>query len=84
MTARQCLACVGTAALAALLVTHSGPARADSCELKMGPYASQSTADLAVQQAKSIGYNTSGVWGEGVVVSQAANQRYFFNVFFRC
>jgi hypothetical protein len=84
MTTRQCLACVGTLALAALLLTHSGPVRADSCELKMGPYTSQSAADLAVQQAKGIGFNTSGVWGEGGVVSQAANQRYFFNVFYRC
>ena len=84
MTRTQCLACVGTVAFAALLLTHAGPARADSCELKMGPYASPSAADLAVQQAKSIGYNTSGVWGEGGVVSQAANQRYFFNVFYRC
>jgi hypothetical protein len=84
MTARQCLAYVGTVAFAALWLTHAGPARADSCELKMGPYASQSAADLAVQHAKSIGYNTSGIWGEGAVVSQAANQRYFFNVFFRC
>jgi hypothetical protein len=50
----------------------------------MGPYASPSAADLAVRLAKSIGHNTSGVWGEGAVVSQAANQRYFFNVFYRC
>ena len=84
MTARQRLACLGVVALAALWLTHSDPARADSCELKMGPYASPSAADLAVQQAKSIGYNTSGVWGEGGLVSQAANQRYFFNVFYRC
>ena len=84
MTARQCLACLGTVALAALLLTDSGRVWADSCELKMGPYGSPSAADLAVQQAKSIGYNTSGVWGEGGVVSQAANQRYFSNVFYRC
>jgi hypothetical protein len=84
MTARQCLACLGAIALAALLLTHSDPARADGCELKLGPYASQSAADLAVQQAKSIGFNTSGVWGEGGVVSQPASQRYFFNVFYRC
>jgi uncharacterized protein YdeI (BOF family) len=84
MTAKQCLACLGAVVLAALLLTHNGPTRADSCELKMGPYASPSAADLAVQQAKSIGYNVSGVWGEGAVISQAANQRYFFNVFYRC
>ena len=84
MTASQCLAYLGAVALAALLLTHSDPARADSCELKMGPYASQSAADLALRQAKGIGFNTSNAWGEGGVVSLAANQRYFFNVFYRC
>jgi len=84
MTKIHGLACVGAAAFAALLLTHAGLARADSCELKMGPYGSQSAADLAVRQAKSIGFNTSGIWGEGGVVSQAASQRYFFNVLYRC
>jgi hypothetical protein len=68
----------------ALAVTSANPASADSCELRMGPYGSQSAADTGVQQAKSVGYKTSSVWGEGGTVSQISNRRYFFNVFFSC
>jgi hypothetical protein len=28
------------------------------------------------------GYRTSGVWGEGGVVSSWSNRRYYFNVFY--
>jgi hypothetical protein len=50
----------------------------------MGPYASQSAAELGVQQARGVGFKTSGIWDEGDVVSQIANRRYFFNVLFVC
>ena len=84
MSTSNCLASLGAATLLALALTSAGPARAENCELRMGPYTSQSAADVAVQQAKSVGYDTSSVWGEGGVVSQISNRRYFFNVFFSC
>lgn len=84
MNTSDCLASLGAVTLLALALTSAGPASADDCELRMGPYTSQSAADVAVQQAKSIGYDTSGVWGEGGIVLQISNRRYFFNVFFAC
>ncbi|HEY6993748.1 MAG TPA: hypothetical protein VH397_08560 [Xanthobacteraceae bacterium] len=84
MTTNDCLASLGTVALLALSLASASAASADDCQLQMGPYTSQSAADLAVRQAKSIGYNTSGVWGEGGIVSQISNRRYFFNVLFAC
>jgi len=82
MNARGCLA--GAGALALLILPLAGPASADDCQLRMGPYTSQSAAELGVQQAKGIGFKTSGIWGEGDVVSQIANRQYFFNVLFGC
>jgi uncharacterized protein YdeI (BOF family) len=84
MSTSDYLAGLGAVTLLALALTSASAASADSCELKMGPYGSQSAADTAVQQAKSVGYNTSSVWGEGGIVSQISNRRYFFNVFFSC
>jgi hypothetical protein len=84
MTARDCSAYLGAFALVALYLTLAGPAHADRCELKMGPYESQSAAELGVQQARGIGHDTSGVWGEGGIVSHLSTRRYFFNVLFRC
>jgi hypothetical protein len=81
MTARDCLASVGALILSLAL---AGPASADDCQLRMGPYASQSAAELGVQQARGVGFKTSGIWDEGDVVSQIANRRYFFNVLFGC
>ena len=37
-----------------------------------------------VRQARGVGLKTSGIWGEGDVVSQIANRQYFFNVLFAC
>jgi hypothetical protein len=68
-------------AVAVLVLAVTGPARADECQFRMGPYTSQSTAELGVQQARSIGFNTSSIAGEG---SQLANNKYFFNILFRC
>lgn len=84
MSRSHCLASLGTVALLALPLASASAASADDCRFQMGPYTSQSAADVAVQQAKSIGYNTSGVWGEGGIVSQLSNRRYFFNVLFAC
>src|SRR5262245_31007989 len=84
MKARDCLASVGTIALLILPLALAGPAGADDCQLRMGPYASQSAAELGLQQARGVGFKTSGIWGEGEAVSQIANRQYFFNVLFRC
>jgi hypothetical protein len=50
----------------------------------MGPYLNQFSAETAAEQARNAGYEASGVWGEGGVVSQWSNRRYFFNVFYDC
>ena len=84
MNARDCLANIGAIALLILPLALAGPASADDCQLRMGPYASQPAAELGVQQARGVGFKTSGIWDEGDVVSQIANRRYFFNVLFVC
>jgi hypothetical protein len=84
MSTSDYLAGLGAVTLLALALTSASAASADSCELRMGPYGSQSAADTGVQQAKGVGYNTSTVWSEGGTVSQISNRRYFFNVFFSC
>ena len=84
MKARDCLASVGAIALLILSLALAGPARADDCQLRMGPYTSQSAAELGMQQAWGVGFKTSGIWGEGDVAAQIANRRYFFNVLFAC
>lgn len=50
------------------------------CAKRMGPYQSQQAAERDAQTYRNRGYNTSNVWGEGGVVSQWSNRRYFFNV----
>jgi hypothetical protein len=50
----------------------------------MGPFLTQYAAEAAAQQARDLGYVASGVWGEGGVISQWSNRRYFFNVFYEC
>jgi hypothetical protein len=84
MKARDCLASAGAIALLTQSLALAAPASADDCQLRMGPYASQSAAELGVQQARGVGFKTSGIWGEGDVVSQIANRRYFFDVLFAC
>jgi hypothetical protein len=69
MSARDGLAGVGAIALLILPLALAGPASADDCQLRMGPYTSQSAAELGVQQARGVGFKTSGIWGEGDVVS---------------
>jgi hypothetical protein len=66
------------------LALASTAARADRCELRMGPYASQSAAEAGVKQATGVGFRTSGVWSEGNQASAISNQRYFFDVLFGC
>lgn len=52
------------------------------CARRAGPFASQGEAEHVAQQARMAGYRTSGVWGEGGVVSSWSNRRYYFNVFY--
>ena len=54
------------------------------CYQRMGPYMSQGQAERERRVLMSQGYSTSNVWGEGGVISQWSNRRYFFNVFYRC
>jgi hypothetical protein len=75
---------VSLGAMAALVLTMIGPARADECLFQMGPYTSQSTAEVGVRQARNVGFKTSSIWGEGDAPSQLANNKYFFNVFIAC
>ena len=63
-------------------MSHS--ADAAGCSQRMGPFGSINEAEVAAQLARTAGYDTSGVWGQGGVVSDWSNRRYFFNVFFPC
>jgi hypothetical protein len=85
MNARNRLATLGAVSILLLsLAPASKAARADSCQLRMGPYASQSAAEAGVKQASGVGFRTSSVWSEGNQASAISNQRYFFDVLFGC
>lgn len=72
------------AAAALLPLVLATPADARFCSRRMGPYVSYDAAFRDAQQARARGLQTSGVWGEGGVVSQWSNRRYFFNLFYPC
>jgi hypothetical protein len=59
-------------------------ASAGECRRTMGGYSTIHEAQMAAQQAQYAGYQTSGVWGQGGIISDWSNRRYFFNVFFPC
>jgi hypothetical protein len=82
MNARDCL--VGLGAVAVLVLAMTGSASGAECQFRMGPYTSQSMAELGLQQARNVGLNTSSIWGEAGGVSRPANDKYFFNVLFAC
>src|SRR5947209_909536 len=82
MNARDCLVSLG--AVAVLVLAMTGSAGGAECQFRMGPYTSQSMAELGVKQARDVGLNTSSIWGEGGGVSRPANDKYFFNVLFAC
>ncbi len=54
------------------------------CSRRMGPYITYAAAEREAYMYRHRGYNTSGVWGEGGIVSQWSNRRWFFNLFYRC
>jgi hypothetical protein len=82
MKARDCLVSLG--AVAVLVLAMTGSASGAECQFRMGPYTSQSMAELGVQQARNVGLNTSSIWGETGGASRPANDKYFFNVVFAC
>jgi hypothetical protein len=41
-------------------------------------------AEAAAQKARAMGYDASGIWGEGGIISDWSDRRYFFNAFFPC
>jgi hypothetical protein len=85
MNAVNRLATLGAVSILVLsLAPASKAARADSCQLRMGPYTSQSEAEAGVKQAAGVGFRTSSVFGESNRPSPVSNQRYFFDVLFTC
>jgi hypothetical protein len=77
---KNCLSGLGTALF--LSLTLAAPAKADACSYRMGPFLSQDAAQAAAQQARYLGFEASGVWGQGGLYSDWSNRRYFFNVFY--
>lgn len=57
---------------------------AANCSQRVGPFTSQYAAQVRQQALQAQGYSTSGIWGQGGVVSGSTNRRYFFNVFYAC
>ena len=66
---------IGTAGLALVLLMPAQGASGATCSRRMGPYDSQYTANQEIQRARNAGYQTSGTWGEGGMVSQSSNRR---------
>ena len=65
-------------------LTLAAPANAGACSYRMGPFLNQDAAQTAAQQARYLGFEASGVWGQGGLYSDWSNRRYFFNVFYEC
>ena len=82
MELKNCLSGLGSALVLSLML--AAPSNAQACSYRMGPFLTQYAAEAAAQQARDLGYVASGVWGEGGVISQWSNRRYFFNVFYEC
>jgi len=82
MKLKNCLAGLSSGFVLSLML--AAPANAQACSYRMGPFLTQGAAETAAQQVRYLGYTASGVWGEGGIVSQWSNRRYFFNVFYEC
>jgi hypothetical protein len=82
MNLKTCLSGLGSALV--LSLTLAAPANAEGCSYRMGPYSTQDAAQTAAQQARYLGLETSGVWGQGGLYSDWSNRRYFLNVFYDC
>ena len=81
---KNCLSGLGLALFLSLSLTLAAPANADACSYRMGPFLTQDAAQAAAQQARYLGFEASGVWGQGGLYSDWSNRRYFFNVFYDC
>src|SRR5260370_1333159 len=79
---KNCLSGLGSALFLSLML--AAPANADACSYRMGPFVTQDAAQAAAQQARYLGFEASGVWGQGGLYSDWSNRRYFFNVFYEC
>jgi hypothetical protein len=82
MSASGRLAGLSLAVVTSLAISQA--ADAGGCQWRLGPFNSNYSAEAAAQKARSMGYDTSGIWGEGGIISDWSNRRYFFNVFFPC
>jgi hypothetical protein len=81
---RQARVIVCALSLLLLVLALSQSVDAAECNRRMGPFMSEYEAGRVAQSYRSRGYGVSGVWGEGGVVSNWSNRRYFFNVFWPC
>lgn len=81
---RKSYVIVCTLSILFLFLALSQSLNAAECSRRMGPFFSQSEAERAAQYYRSQGYVISGVWGEGGVVSNWSNRRYYFNIFWSC
>ena len=72
---KNCLSGLGSALF--LSLTLAAPANAGACSYRMGPFLNQDVA-------RNLGFEASGVWGQGGLYSDWSNRRYFFNVFYDC
>src|SRR6516225_3503584 len=82
MKAKNCLSGLGLALF--LSLTLAAPANADVCSYRSGPFLTNDAAQAAAQQARYLGFEATGVWGQGGLYSDWSNRRYFFNVFYEC
>ena len=55
-----------------------------TCWQRVGPFMTHYAAGQAVYQARSVGYNTGPIYGEGGLYSRSSNRRYYFRVFYPC
>ena len=67
-----------------VLLALSNSLSAATCSRTMGPYELMSQAQRIAREFRNAGYQTSGVWGQGGIISSWSNRRYYFNVFFLC
>jgi hypothetical protein len=59
-------------------------AQGEECSKTMGPYITHDTAARDAQRYENKGYSTSGIWGEGGIIGNWSNRKYFFNLFYQC
>ena len=52
-----------------LALTLAAPANADACSYRMGPFLTNDAAQAAAQQARYLGFEATGVWGQGGLYS---------------